>query len=468
MGTIPLPTRPAALLLGALASVAPAATTRPSADFPLEVRRALSTLSSVLPTCNRLIEAGDLPGALARLAAVFPEAQRSAAQSLALGNVLFDLDAKQSYALHRAAYQAEPASPLTLWEWAIEQHRAGDFANAQAAYEAYARLTPRRAACFAMQADCLLRLNRLTDAARAWQRAEQLTPESPNEIEQLICSVHRAPAPFARRDRLLKDAVEKKDPALAGDLIALDCDFPQDACTSGPNRNYALRDLPKLAAALPWKENDPQYRALLAGAGIAQSGGNPRAMRGILQRQQLLIDPDQTVPEHPALLRVIVAAALRANVIDATQRAGIASKVLDLALRTHDPAAWFAELQIVPTRNPDVILGLLHQAWKESHDAVFAGAFLAAKANAGQLNRDDPDLQAALKEFPEDGRVQRVRYELAKRQGKLTPDLLAAAARAEFHRLTRADPFALAQPSPGLANLQDYFHDLLRLTRDAK
>ena len=51
------------------------------------------------------------------LLAVFPADKRTAAESFVLGNALFEVDRRQSYALHKAAAAAEPKNLNIVWEW---------------------------------------------------------------------------------------------------------------------------------------------------------------------------------------------------------------------------------------------------------------------------------------------------------------------------------------------------------------
>ena len=55
---------------------------------------------------------------------------------------MFEVDRKQSYALHRAVALAEPDNTAVVWEWGLEQHRAGEYAGALAAYEKFSKVRP--------------------------------------------------------------------------------------------------------------------------------------------------------------------------------------------------------------------------------------------------------------------------------------------------------------------------------------
>src|SRR5438874_542410 len=142
------------------------------ADFSRRVQQASTALEATVPASIELMNSGDFEGANAKILATFPEANRTAAESFLLGNVLFETDREQSYALHYAAALAAPDNMLVIWEWGFEQHRAGEYAGALAAYQQFSKSRPRSAVSYALQADCLLHLNRLDEAIDAWRKSE--------------------------------------------------------------------------------------------------------------------------------------------------------------------------------------------------------------------------------------------------------------------------------------------------------
>src|SRR4051812_634922 len=77
-------------------------------DFAGDVERASAAVEKVAGASEEKMNAGDFAGANAALLGGFPEATRTPAESFLLGNLLFEVDRKQSYALHGAAAKAEP------------------------------------------------------------------------------------------------------------------------------------------------------------------------------------------------------------------------------------------------------------------------------------------------------------------------------------------------------------------------
>ncbi len=103
-------------------------------DFDDEVSLASEKIQEAMPACSELLDAGAVEGANAQLLATFPEQGRSAAEAFALANTLYEIDGELSYALHKAAAQAEPENIYVQWEWGMEQHRAGEYSAALESY----------------------------------------------------------------------------------------------------------------------------------------------------------------------------------------------------------------------------------------------------------------------------------------------------------------------------------------------
>ena len=232
----------AAILLVLLPSLSVAAAL---SDFASQVQAAGEKIAGVIPACTEKMNAGDFAGANAVLLATFPEATRTPAESFILGNVLFDTDRRLSHELHQSAVKAEPENPDVVWEWALEQHRAGDYAGA-ASYQKVSAGNPRAATLYALEADCLLRLNRIEDAVAAWKKSEDAPDGSIESMEDLVCAVHREVAPHKLRADLLAKAVVRHDIAAAEDLIALTETSRRTGGTAVPSRHISRTTVP------PW------------------------------------------------------------------------------------------------------------------------------------------------------------------------------------------------------------------------
>jgi tetratricopeptide (TPR) repeat protein len=429
-------------------------------DFESATEKASQKLQSVMPACAKQMNAGDLAGAKATLLATFPEATRSAAESFLLGNLLFDVDRKQSYALHKAAALAEPENPQVVWEWAMEQHRAGEYEGALASYQKFSKSWPQSASPYALQADCLLQLNRVDEPIVAWQKSEKAPDGSLEQMENLVCAVNRDPVPHQRRADLLAKATLNRDVDAALELIALDCAFPFDWWNEEVHDSYLANDLPVVVKALNLPADDVRIRAINCAAECARAGDDAVAIKKSLEKHRLLIDADHTIPPYDGMVEIVLHSALLSKLLDdATLRKVIAPKLLADARKKPSSEMWNAVLYS-SGENRDELLSLEREAWKSTNDPRFATGVLMIKSDLGQLAGDDPDLLAAVKQFPDNGPILREAYEVAAREKKVTKELLAQAARAEFKHFSSFVGFGTVINRPRSDYLRSYFKQL--------
>jgi tetratricopeptide (TPR) repeat protein len=434
-------------------------------NFKRDFQQASEKLKTVIAISGEQMGTGDFTGANAKLLSAFPEATRTPAESFLLGNVLFEADRKLSYSLHQAAVKAEPANSAVIWEWALEQHRAGEYAGALNSYQQYSKAHPGSAAAYALQADCLLRLNRVDEAVTAWAKSEEAPNGTIEEMEDLVCTVHREPAPHKKRAELLAKATRQQDVLAACDLIALDCDFPRDWWNGGPLKTYLTHDLLEVKTALKLAPEDLNSRTIQSAAAcaIADTDG-PEAIRKILGQYEILTDKGRTIPTNGGLLSVIVNAGQEAKAFNETELTEqIQPRILETARKGHDAALWNVALSLAHTEQPDELLKREREGWQATGDARFAAGVLLIKHKNGQLTGNDPDLLAALKQFPDSGLIQRVNYEVAKSEKRLTSQLLQNAAKAEFNHFTTLTAVATVVDRPRSDYLRQYFAELQQI-----
>jgi tetratricopeptide (TPR) repeat protein len=437
-------------------------------DFDAQMQKTVTRIKEVFPASAAKMDAGDFTGANAALVAAFPNADQSAAESFMLGNVFFDIDAKRSYAFHKTAAQLAPNNSNVVWEFALEQHRAGQYAGALSSYQIVARADPGSAATYALEADCLLRLNRVNDAIAAWQKSEAAPDGSIETMEDLVCTVHREPAPHERRAALLAKATQQGDIKAAGELIALDCQFPRDWWNAPPQKTYLAHDVPAVLAAIKLPADDVLSRAIVCAQECALADQtDAKAIQAILTKHRLLTDPQHTIPANGDLLSIILASAARAKAIDQTTlREQIGPKILKLARMGKDVQLWNNAAFTAPHGAIEDRMKLEREGWQATGDVRFAAGLLALKKGSHQLKGDDPDLAAARKQFPDSALIQRIAYEIATQENKVTRAQLADAARAEFTHFSSFVAPATVVNRPRSDYLRAYFAQMRQLPAD--
>src|SRR5262245_49824874 len=152
-----------------------------AAEFTARVREVGKAYDLQEEKSGSLLLEGECGKANQALLDVVPEERRTPAHDFVLGNLLFRLDPAASYRLHERAHRGEPRHPFVVLEWALEQHRARRFAEAEALYAQFLAIAPDPKV-LALRSDCLLRLGRLAEAVAAWEAAD--SGENHTEIEK--------------------------------------------------------------------------------------------------------------------------------------------------------------------------------------------------------------------------------------------------------------------------------------------
>jgi len=424
-------------------------------DPKSEMMAAYEKLKPVLERGQKLVSDGKLDEANAGLLETFPEATRTPVQALLLGNLIWATDPKVSYALHKAAVEKLPNEPDAQLEWALEQHRAGEYAGAAEAYAKYSAAVPEYAIAWGLAADCLVWLGRDRDAVKAWQASEQAKKGSLENFESMVCEIHRESIPLRQRADYLK-RVGKGDADAAAALIALDAFYPGDWWNTRANKEFLERDLIAVRAL---KFADPRRLDAIecaAACGPAKPD-DTKTVQNALAKHRFLTDADVSVPSDAALAAIIIDHAVESKALGES-RPKVAEKVLAIARSTKNADLWNGALYLLEGGDP---LALEKEAWDSTSDVRFALGYLSLMSKPGTLNPDNEVLQRSRQLFPENGHIQRKAYDLAKKDGKVTPALLLQLIQAEYHHFSSTGII----PRPRAAMLRIYFKELADLLK---
>jgi tetratricopeptide (TPR) repeat protein len=427
----------------------------PPQDFTTEMKEANQKLAPALESAQKLVAEGKLDEANDGLLATFPQATRTPVQALLLGNHIWANDPKVSYPLHKLAVEKLPDQPDAQLEWALEQHRAGEYAGAAQAYSKYSSAVPGYAIAWGLAADCLVRLGQDRDAVKAWKSSEDAQKGSLEGFESMVCEIHRESVPLRMRADYLK-AIGKGDPDAAVALIALDALYPGDWWNTRANQEFLERDL---VAVRTVKFADPRRLDAIecaAACGPAQSG-ETKAVQDALEKYRFLMNADASLPSDSALAAIIIDHAVESKALGQS-RQKVADKVLSVARSTKNADLWNGALYLLESGDQ---LALEKEAWEATSDVRFALGYLSLTSKAGTLLPNDKVLLSARLLFPENGDVQRKVYDLAKQAGKVTPGLLLQAIKAEYHHFSSTGIVS----RPRAAMLRIYFKELAGLLK---
>jgi tetratricopeptide (TPR) repeat protein len=196
-------------------------------DFAKQKSEAYRTMYSVAPDPTKLIFAGEMDELSKQIQAIFPVDKRTAVEALVLGDALFGFDPQASYRLHKEAFEKNPNNEYIQFEWAMEQHRRGEYAAAIEGYQFYLRKDPQFAPAFGLLAECLMRTGKIELAVKAWEDSEAAPQGTLERLERYVYELHTpVPAEIVRAEIIKR--VKKGDLDAAEELIAYDCAFPKD------------------------------------------------------------------------------------------------------------------------------------------------------------------------------------------------------------------------------------------------
>ena len=356
-----------------------------AADFQEELIQASSAFQPIQEQIGEQVEDGQFTQANQRLLNLFPKDKRTPVQTLALGNMLYPLDAKLSYALHKEAAQQLPHEPQVMLEWAMEQHRAGEYLGALAAYDEYSKAHPQFALFHGLAADCLIRLGKTHEASARWQQSEKAREGSLEALESVVCEVSRDPSLEQRRAEL-RGKAQQGDIDAAVQLIGLDGRYERDWWNNGPNRLHLKHDVPVLQKLPP----NPRIKAALCLAECLMKEEPTREdIEAILNRDGYLIDPKKTLLPDAAILSLMLGTAVDAGVLKRAQARERFGEALRASAKTSkDSSLWnvIAYLYV----DTDAMADIEEQAWKATNDPRFAAGYLAERLKQKSLKSNDP------------------------------------------------------------------------------
>jgi tetratricopeptide (TPR) repeat protein len=383
----------------------------------------------------------------------FPEKTRTPAQTFLLGNILFEQDAKASYALHKKAAADLPNESQVLFEWAIEQHRAGEYASAAASYAEFIKANPKHAPAMGLAAETLIRTGKTREAVDMWLASEKATEGTLEDLESLVCDVNSHLFPDRDRAALIAK-VKTGDIAAAEQLIALDCRFERDWWNHGPRIKYLEHDLKMLQQTIP--NTDPHLEELLC-AGECElvnqkEGGDVAA---VLRKYGFLLDDKSRLPKSSRALSVILGTAFYSHAISKKQaREKWGQTILEQAKASKDPEMFNVAANLFV--GTDQLADIDQAGWDATGDVRFAASLMVGLMGKEKLSLEDPLLMKASKQFPEDAEIAGIVLALTAKAGKPVQSALINAIKAEYTHFSLGH-VGVDFPRPRAETLAAYF-----------
>ncbi|MBX3379604.1 MAG: hypothetical protein KF805_05890 [Phycisphaeraceae bacterium] len=431
---------------GGVTSAGPKAPDKPKRPRTSEddINDAVEALRTSLPTAEELVLKGDYDAADKLLLSLFPEDTRTPAQSLVLGQAMFANNRQLSYDLVKVAGEQMPESATAQLEWAMAQHRAREYEGALRAYEKANELRPGNSPLLGVAAECALRIGNIPRALELWKLCGEAPRGSQADFEALVCEVNKREDPLAKRRALVKK-VAAADENAAIELILLDSEWPSDWWSSGPNRPYLESDM-ALAGKWILPGGNPQVQEARSVGALAMMDRPSKAkVTDLLRRSRYLIDDDATMPANQRAMVQLLKYAIRSGAISREDaRATLGPRILELAKTAQDSdvfeAAGFLYLD---TSKQDEVDKL---GWEVAKDPRGAASLLTSMLKRKELKWESPELQKAMKEFPENATIARIALELGTQAGQPKQDLIVRALLAEYSGFSILERDGVARP----------------------
>jgi hypothetical protein len=363
-----------------------------------------------------------------------PEAKRQPVHNFALGNLLYRTRPDISRALHRKAAEAVPESAMAQLEYAMEEQRAGNCAEAASAYRKVLAAHPQREYLHALYADCLVQLGQYKLAVEHWLKARH--DRHHISIEKQIHEIYGKTAPGQRRGEMLEQ-FRRGQTELAEAIIWQDLDFDQDWWNSRTDQVFLDRDLTEIGTALGVQSQ--RFRELKV---WAEAATGKRKLGEGLKELNVLQPPSGAFPVSSFAAYHLIRMALSESLTNTafllnTYEAELRRRAL--ADGANDLKAMEILGFLISDQRRDQLAEIDLAGWKRYQLAPYAASYLIGLSKAGRLSLMTPELADAVKDFPRHAHVQWLALQEARKAGKSGEELAPYIARvitAEYTQLT--------------------------------
>ena len=157
-----------------------------------------------------------------------------------IGGLLFNIDPKISYKLHKNALKKRPNELNFNLEYAIESHRIGDYKNAIKHYEIYQKEVPNDYRVAVWLSECYLNIGNNTKAIAHWKKANHA--KNHIGIDNAIYIIHGRSDQIKKRSEWLAK-IKLKEANSAYELVFLDMNWELDWWNTTIQDSFLENDL---------------------------------------------------------------------------------------------------------------------------------------------------------------------------------------------------------------------------------
>lgn len=192
----------------------------------------LSTDENKLVAANRAMKTGAhqylsciIQNNLDTCSSNFKKTAKSPYEKNVVANTLFTIDPELSYELHRQAYKSTSNELYFILEYAIEEHRRGNYEQATKLYEKFSEFYPNNFRVKVWLADCYMNTGQVEKSIQSWLDANHSKHHI--EMETAIHEIYGEKNLYQKRN-FYRNEIKKGDLNFFYDLFYLDLNWEFD------------------------------------------------------------------------------------------------------------------------------------------------------------------------------------------------------------------------------------------------
>jgi hypothetical protein len=330
------------------------------------------------------------------------------------GNIVYTISKPWSYRLHKQAYNSNPGELAFLFEYAMELHRNGEYAQAIPLYEKYRINSPDDYRACVWLADCYLNTGNARKSVENWNLASHQKNHS--GIDFAIHSIY-GDTTVARRRSDLREAAKGGNQQSLNSLIFMDLNWQSDWWNAAINEKLLQPDL-ALAEQVLGKDSR-EFNVLQTYVNVkkqADGAKSSQSIKSLLTKSSLLVGTEP-LPHDGQMTSDLIRIALINHVVNEKElyeQRG--EELLQLAHKLKDAEFLNTYAHLQSTVEGKVNPEIDKLGWKEFKDERFALSYFVG--NADKNRYDDPELQQALIDFPNSSKLYWIKTSSAKAENK--------------------------------------------------
>jgi hypothetical protein len=352
-------------------------------------------------------------------------------QNYLIGGLLYDIDPKTSYKLHKSALEKHPNELHFNLEYAIESHRIEDYKTAIKHYKIYKEANVEDYRVNVWLSECYLNIDDYQKAIEHWKLANH--SKNHTGIDKAIHIIHGNTEQIKKRSQLI-NRVKSKDSNSAFELIFLDMNWELDWWNTNIQDYFLEKDLNIIQQVFGVKSKEYlQLSVYNKIKHLSKDYNSTDSIKSILTTSKLIIYNNPLTLNgkvNSDILRISFINKLLDEKTFFTERG---QELITLADIHKDEELLNIYAYLEATVNGHVSEDIDKKGWNDYLSERFAISYFIGLADKNTY--DNPDLEKAIIDFPKSSKLNWVKLNCAKIEGKPIKTDLIHVIKKEFKTL---------------------------------